>query len=214
MPSPVTEKGYHLGREPANKGQRLPVEILTTQEVKALIRASSNRAPTGIRNRALIVTLYRAGLRAGEALHLKPSNVDPQEGTVTVLHGKGDRRRTVGVDPEAMAVIMRWLDRRHELGINGRAPLFCTLKGRPLKASYLRTTLKRLADRAGINKRVHPHGLRHTMAYELMMEGVPMPIIQQQLGHASLTTTERYLRHIAPKDVIKAMRDRSWRLDD
>jgi integrase len=52
------------------------------------------------------------------------------------------------------------------------------------------------------------------MAYELMMEGVPMPIIQQQLGHASLATTERYLRHIAPKDVIKAMRDRSWRLDD
>ena len=214
VPSLVTEKGYHLGREPANKGQRLPVEILTNQEVKALIRASSNRAPTGIRNRALIVILYRGGLKAGEALHLKPSNVDSQEGTVTVLHGKGDRRRTVGVDPEAMAVIMRWIDRRHELGVNGLAPLFCTLKGRPLKASYLRTVLKRLADRAGINKRVHPHGLRHTMAYELMMEGVPMPIIQHQLGHASLATTERYLRHIAPKDMIKAMRDRSWRLDD
>ena len=95
-----------------------------------------------------------------------------------------------------------------------RLALFCTLKGRPLKASYVRTMLKRLADRAGVDKRVHPHGLRHTMAYELMMEGVPMPIIQQQLGHASLATTEQYLRHIAPKDVIKAMRNRSWRLDD
>ena len=94
MPSPAIEKGYHLGREPANKGQRLPVEVLTAAEVKALIRASSNRAPTGIRNRALIVTLYRGGLRAGEALQLKQNNVDPQQGTVTVLHGKGDRRRS------------------------------------------------------------------------------------------------------------------------
>lgn len=113
-----------------------------------------------------------------------------------------------------MAVIMRWLDRRHELGISGRARLYCALNGRQLKPSYVRTMVKRLADLAGINKRVHPHGLRHTMAYELMMEGVPMPIIQQQLGHASLATTERYLRHIAPKDVIEAMTDRSWRLDD
>ena len=70
---------------------------------------------------------------------------------------------------------MRWLDRRHHLGIDSSAPLFSTLTGQPLKPSYLRTMLKRLADRAAIDKRVHPHGLRHTMAYELMMEGVPMP---------------------------------------
>ena len=62
----------------------------------------------------------------------------------------------------------------------------------------------------GMEKRVHPHGLRHTMAFELMMEGVPVPIIQQQLGHASLATTDRYLRHLAPRDVVMAMQQREW----
>lgn len=74
----------------------------------------------------------------------------------------------------------------------------------------MRTLLPRLAARAGVTKRVHPHGLRHTLAFELMMEGVPVPIIQRQLGHASLATTQRYLDHIAPKDVIEAMQARVW----
>jgi integrase len=129
---------------------------------------------------------------------------------VTVLHGKGDRRRTVGLDPTAMALVLRWADKRKTLGIGPRSPLFSTLDGRPLKPSYLRTLLPRLAQKAGIAKRVHPHGLRHTLAFELMMEGVPVPIIQRQLGHASLATTQRYLDHLAPREVIEAMRQREW----
>ena len=79
-----------------------------------------------------------------------------------------------------------------------------------MNPSHVRTLLRRLADRVGIDKRVHPHGLRHTHAYELMMEGVPMPIIQQQLGHVSLATTDRYLSHIAPRQVIETMGQREW----
>jgi integrase len=59
-------------------------------------------------------------------------------------------------------------------------------------------------------ERVHPHGLRHTHSLGLMMEGVPVPVIQQQLGHASLATTDRYLRHLAPKDVVEVMQRREW----
>jgi len=210
MPTPITQPGYHTGRTAPNKGQSYPVEVLTEDEVRALIRACSNRAPTGIRNRALVTVMYRGGLRLGETLALKPKDIDPDRGTITVLHGKGDRRRTVGVDPGAMAIIMRWVERRSGLGINGRAKLFCTLQGQPLKPSYVRTMLVRVAEKVGIEKRVHPHGLRHTHSYELMMEGVPVPVIQQQLGHASLATTDRYLRHIAPKDVVEVMRQREW----
>ena len=152
----------------------------------------------------------RTGLIALGSDTIQESN----QGTITVLHGKQDRSRTIGIDPEAVAVVMRWLDTRHSLSIGGRLPVFCTLKGRPLKPSYVRTALARLAARAGIEKRVHPHGLRHTMAYELMMEGYPMPLIQKQLGHTSLATTERYLQHIAPKDLIEAMRDRDWHLKE
>ena len=210
MPTAITQPGYHLGRKAPNKGHTYPPEILTEDEVRALIRACSNRAPTGIRNRALITTMYRGGLRLGETLALKPKDIDPDRGTITVLHGKGDRRRTVGIDPGAMAIVMRWVEKRQGLGINGRARLFCTLQGQPLKPSYVRTMLVRVAEKVGIEKRVHPHGLRHTHSYELMMEGVPVPVIQQQLGHASLATTDRYLRHIAPKDVVEVMQRREW----
>ncbi len=208
MNSPVVTPGYHAGRAAPNKGKTYPPEVLTEDEVKALIRASSNRAPTGVRNRALITVMYRAGLRLSEALALKPKDIDADAGTVTVLHGKGDKRRVVGLDPGSMAVLLRWDDRRRQHGLTGRSPLFCTLEGRPLYASYARTLLHRLGAKAGIEKRVHPHGLRHSMSYELMMEGVPVPLIQQQLGHASLATTQRYLDHIAPKDLVEAMQRR------
>jgi len=178
-------------RRLGNAGKTYPAEILTADEVRALIRACSHRAPTGIRNRALIVVLYRAGLRVSEALALRPKDVDLEAGTVTVLHGKNDRRRTVGIDAGAGAVIERWAERRRGLGINGRAPLFCTLGGDPLQASYVRALLPRLAARAGIEKRVHPHGLRHTHAAELAAEGTPINLVQAQLGHSNVATTSR-----------------------
>jgi site-specific recombinase XerD len=208
--SPVTEPGYHAGRQAPNKGRTYPPEILDPDEVKGLLGACSNRAPTGVRNRALITVMYRGGLRLGEALALRPSDVDAARGTVTVLHGKGDRRRTVGLDPAAMSIVLRWVEKRKSLGLGRRARLFCTLQGQPLKPSYVRTLLPRLATKAGIDKRVHPHGLRHTHAAELMWEGIPVPIIQRQLGHASLATTDKYLRSIAPADVVEAMQNRVW----
>ncbi len=199
-------------REAPNKSKRYPAEILTPEEVKALIRGCSARAPTGIRNRAALTVLYRGGLRIGELLALYPKDVDVESGTVTVLHGKGDKRRTVGLDPGAFAVLERWLDRRKSVGLNGRHPLFCTLQGKPMKAPYLRVLLPRLAERAGIEKRVHPHGFRHAHAAELMREGIPLNVIQQQLGHSSVATTSRYLAHIAPQEVIDAMQRREWEL--
>ncbi len=111
-----------------------------------------------------------------------------------------------------MALIGRWVDTRRSLGINGHFVLFCSLRGGPIKLSYVRTLLPRLARKACIEKRVHPHGLRHTHAFELMMEGVPIPIIQQQLGHSSLSTTDRYVSHLAPVDVIAEMKRREWSL--
>lgn len=208
--SPATRKGHHAGRRPANAGKTYPIEILTAEEVRGLIRACSSRGTTGIRNRALIVVLYRGGLRLSEALALHPKDVDPRGGTISVLRGKGDKRRTVGLDPGAMAVVERWLDCRRGLGINGRCRLFCTLQGLPLKPSYVRTLLPRLATKAGIEKRVHAHGLRHTHAAELAAEGVPVNLIQAQLGHSSLATTDRYLRHVAPMQLVEALRAREW----
>ena len=197
--------------KPWNKGRKLPAEPLTQDEVLALLKGCSNRAPTGIRNRALIALFYRAGLRVKEALSLMPKDCDLKQGTIRVLHGKGDKSRLVGLDPEASAVLQRWLDRRQRLGINGRHPVFCTLKGKPLYSAYTRNLMKRLAAKVGIEKRVHPHGLRHTHAYELANEGTPLHVIQQQLGHSSLATTDRYVRHLNPQAVVDVMRGRTWK---
>ena len=187
-----------------------PVEILTPEEVKRLLRACSGRAPTGIRNRALLVLGWRGGLRLGEVLALHPKDLDPEAGTVNVLRGKGGRQRTVGLDPTAFTLIERWLDKRRELGLNGRHPLICTLKGEPLLPSYVRVLMPRLGRKAGIEKRVHFHGLRHAHAHELAREHTPINVIQQQLGHSNLATTHVYLCKIAPQQVIETMQEREW----
>jgi site-specific recombinase XerD len=207
----VTRPGHHRGRIPANKGKTYPAEILTTDEVRALLGQCSQTSSLGIRDRALITMLYRSGLRCAEALALHLKDVDRRVSSVTVLHGKGDRRRTVGIDPGALRIVGSWIERRRELELPADAPLFCTLRGTPIPSSQVRQLLPRLARQAGIAKRVHPHGLRHTHAYELMMEGVAMAIIQRQLGHLSLATTNTYLAHIAPKELIDTIRKREWK---
>jgi site-specific recombinase XerD len=221
--SPAIQPGYLAGREPGNKGKTYPPEVLTRDEITALVRRCSNRAPTGQRNRALIVVLHHTGIRIAEAVGqrdretgaweggLFPRDIDTRAGTLTVRHGKGDRHRTLGIDPAALAILERWLDTRRRLGIGPRRRLFCTLAGEPLNDSYVRQLLHRVAAKAGIDKRVTPHSLRHTFAFEQVMErGTPPPLLQAMLGHASLRTTTRYTRHVAPKDVIDAMRDRGW----
>ena len=127
-----------------------------------------------------------------------------------LVQAKGGKDRTVGLDPAAFALLERWSDHRQKLSLNGRQRFVCTLKGRPVQTAYVRGLLPRLAARAGIEKRVHPHGLRHTHAAELMREGVPVNVISRQLGHSSIATTARYLDHIQPQEVIEAMQRREW----
>ena len=103
-----------------NKGAKLPGEVLEASEVVALIRACG-RGPAGVRNAALIAIMFGAGLRVSEALALKVSDLNLNNGTVRVRHGKGDRARTVALDASAQAYVERWLGRREQLGLNGRS---------------------------------------------------------------------------------------------
>jgi site-specific recombinase XerD len=158
----------------------------------------------------LITVLWRAGLRIAEALALRVIDVDRDAGTICVLHGKGRKARTVGIDPGAMAMVERWLDARARLGINGHSLLFCTLKSGQIHPTYVRAMLKRKARKAGIERRVHPHGLRHTLAAEMREEGADIGVISKQLGHSSIATTARYVDHLAPTVVIETMQKRTW----
>lgn len=192
-----------------NKGKRYPPEVLKPDEVRALIHeAGRGSGAIAVRNRALVAVLYSGALRASEALALRPQDIDAEHGIVRV-RGKGDKARTVRISDAALAHVERWLDRRRALGISKRAPLFCAAsgarKGSPLATSYLRRLLPALKTRAGIDReRINPHALRHTRAFELA-ESSPVHVIQAVLGHTSLSTTNTYLRHVRPQEVIDAM---------
>ncbi|MFG0241663.1 MAG: tyrosine-type recombinase/integrase [Phycisphaerales bacterium JB054] len=202
----------HVRGEPltTNAGRRFPPEVLTDYEVRSLLDACGGGLPSCARNRALIAVLYRGGLRVSEALDLYPKDLDANVGAVRVLNGKGGKARTIGLDPGAFQILGEWMRARGALGIGGRSPVFCTAAGKPVSSSYVRRLLNRLGEQAGIEKRVHPHGLRHTHAAQLRAEGVDIGIISKQLGHRSIATTARYLDHIAPWAVVEAMRGRIW----
>jgi site-specific recombinase XerD len=206
--SPATMPGYHAGRPPRNKGIRYPADPPTVEEIVAVMRLTGEDRH-GWRLRAMIVVLWRGGLRIHEALALAEHDHDSRRGSLLVRHGKGGRRREVGMDDWGWEHLRPWLTERAELPVG---PLFCIIdgptRGRPWSSAAVRSELRRLAARAGLRRRFAPHQLRHAHALELAREGVPLNIIQRQLGHAHLGTTSIYLQGIDPEEIIAAVRAR------
>jgi len=187
--SPATLPGYHAGHPPRNKGMRYPADPPTVEEVVAVMRQAADDRH-GWRVRAIIVVLWRTGLRIQEALALGEHDLDQRRGSLLVRSGKGGRRREVGMGEWAWEQLRPWLAVRVGLPIG---PLFCVIdgptRGRPWSSANVRVEFRRLAAQAGIRRRFAPHQLRHAHALELAREGVPLNIIQRQLGHANLGTT-------------------------
>ena len=198
--------GQVAGQPAPNRGQEYPAEPLSPAEVSGLISQCSRRAPTGIRNRALLTLLYRSGLRVSEVLALRPADVDLGKHSIRLLDTKSGRPQTRGFHPSADDALARWLDTRRALGIgNHGRRLFCTLEGGPLSDDYVRGLLHRLGAKADLDKRVHPHGLRHTFATELEAAGTPVTVISKLLGHSSVAVTSRYLDHLTNAGAVSAL---------
>ena len=155
--SPVTMPGYHQGRPPKNKGQRFPADPPPVEEIIAVMRATGNGAD-GARLRALIIVLWRAGLRISEALDLAETDLDRSRGALLVRAGKGGRRREVGMDRWAWDQLTTYLEVRAALPVGA---LFCVLHGptagRRWEASAARRQLRRTAEAAGVRRRFAPH---------------------------------------------------------
>lgn len=199
-------------RRPTPENPLGPAEVLDEDEIRALLGTFSRRAPTAVRNRALILLLWRAGLRITEALSLQLGDVhlDAARPTLTVrAGGKFGKQRIVGIHGEAAAELGRWLDVRQRLGLGRHRHVFCTLKGGRLDASYVRAMLLRKRKRAGIERRVHPHAFRATLAVELTRDGVPLPAIRDVLGHANIASTDAYVRRVFPEVAIDAVINRA-----
>ncbi len=206
--SPATMPGFHAGRPPRNKGQRYPADPPIVDEIIAVMRHASH-VPHGNRLNGLIVVLWRAGLRINEALSLTERDLDQRRGSILVRHGKNDRRREVGMDAWAWSALEPWLAERAKLPVG---PLFCVIvgptRGHAWSASAARLELHRIALEAGVRRRFAPHQLRHAHAVELLHEGIPLPLIQRQLGHSHLSTTGTYLQGISSEEIISTVHAR------
>ena len=185
---------------------RLPRAILTRREARRIVEAPRARSPLALRDRAILETLYATGIRASELIHLSPFDVDTEEGVLRVIHGKGGKDRHVPLTCAAADAIATYL-------VNGRPVLlaakktgsgiypskaarrlFVSPRGGVLYRATLDKLVHRWAKQARIKKRVTAHVFRHSVAAQLLKRGADIRHIQVLLGHASLSTTERYTR--------------------
>jgi len=180
---------------------RLP-DVLNQQEQSALLLIPNRNAPTGLRNFCLLSVFLNLGLRVSEALSLRVNDIDWLSGKTTIRDGKGGRDRILWLSVEDLAHLQQWRSIRPP----GGPHLFCTLAGGRLSDRYVRDMVKRYARRAGIDKDVHPHTLRHTFATDLLKETKNIRLVQRALGHVSLSTTMIYT-HIVDDQLEAALKN-------
>jgi len=203
-------------KDPSNPsvlyGRQYAKETYDIDEMRLLLAATSGKSATRVRNFALIYLLWRSGLRISEALDLKPVDLDMKTRAVHVRFGKfGKERRVRSIDPHALEACRRWLELRERHGIPRSVEVFCTIDGKgPISDTYVRAMLNRLATKARWEKRIHPHAFRASFAADLARRGMPMPYVQQQLGHENLETTSVYLAAISGQEVAEAMDRIEW----
>ena len=184
--------------------KKLP-EVLSIEEIDAMIGQIDMSKPEGHRNRAIIEMLYGSGLRVSELTELRLSNIYREDGYMRIL-GKGNKQRLVPISPVADEQFGYWLRDRSMLDIKPEASdiAFLNHYGRQLTRAMIFTIVKRLAESAGIRKTISPHTLRHSFATHLLQNGADLRIIQQLLGHESIVTTEIYT-HVDIQDLRDAV---------
>ncbi len=176
---------------------------LSIEDVKGLVRRASGRGHTGSRNRALVSAFVGAGLGVSEALAITVADLDGAAGRVRVAGGRG---RSVAVDPAIMAALMTWVEARRGLGLDdGAGPLFCTRDGLPLEASYVRRLIARLGREAGIEGVVNARTLRESYAAARLAEGASVEDLREELGHASIASTQRFVRQLGGVPQARAL---------
>jgi integrase/recombinase XerD len=173
--------------------RRLPM-VLTQDEMLRILNTPDISQPLGLRDRAILETLYAAGLRVSELITLSVHNVYKDEGLIRVF-GKGDKERIVPVGSEALRSIELYLTTVRPTLSNRKRPvpvLFLNHRGGALSRMSILNFVKRYALAAGISTDVHPHTFRHSFATHLLEGGADLRSVQEMLGHADISTTQIY----------------------
>lgn len=174
--------------------RRLPKQLLSADEVERILNQTLLHGELGIRDRAIIETLYSTGIRRMELANLKLYDVDTRNGTLMVREGKGKKDRMVPIGQRAGQWIERYRDEvRHTLVVEPDAGyLFLHEYGEPLHGNRLTDLVKKYIQAAGVNKPGACHIFRHTMATLMLDNGADIRFIQAMLGHSDLSTTQIY----------------------
>jgi integrase/recombinase XerD len=203
----LTRQGYLLWNPAADLdlprfAQHLPADVLSVDEIERVLSAPDLARPEGIRDRAILETLYSTGMRRMELSRLAVSDISPERGIAVIREGKGKKDRVVPIGSRALAWIERYLaDVRPEL-VYPPDPghLFLRDQGEPLPIDALSRLARKYLDAAGVSKRGACHLFRHAMATLMLENGADVRFIQEILGHTSLESTQIYthvsIRHL------------------
>src|SRR5438309_79740 len=189
----VLERNPAEGLRGPRQDQRLP-HFLTAPDLERLVQAPDARTPLGVRDRAMLETLYSAGLRVSELVGLDCDDMDGDEGILTV-RGKGKRERLALLGKPALKAIDAWLPHRDALiAARGREQpaLFLNQHGGRLTSRSVGRLLEKYLKQTGLDPRTSPHTLRHSFATHLLDAGADVRSVQELLGHRNLTTTQIY----------------------
>jgi len=179
--------------KPPKQVKHLP-GVLTVDEVERLLAQPDVTTPTGIRDLALLETLYSTGVRVSELMGMRLPDLD-WHGSSALIRGKGNKERIVLLGERAMVTLEQYIHEGRPFLRNGRTGcdhVFLSRLGRPLSVRMFHVALSSYLDRADLEKRVTPHTLRHTFASHLLEGGADLRVVQELLGHASLQTTQIY----------------------
>ena len=198
-----------MTKNAARSGHKLPV-ALDMEEVRALLHSPNIKTPTGLRNRAILEVMYRAGLRVSEVVGLRPSDIRWESSILEIHQGKGSKDRNVPFDQETLGWLRAWDTNRHK-----SRRFFCTLQGNEMSSRYIQSMVKRLAHKASLQRaqKITPHVLRHTYATELLADGFTIREVQELLGHSSVATTQIYT-HVRPEHLVEKIIRRNQTCED
>ena len=187
-------------------GRPLP-DVLTREDVEAILAVPDRSTPRGLRDAAMLELLYSSGLRVSELCGLRLNSIQ-EDPPILVVRGKGDKERLVPVGPLALDAIKAYLlEGRPEIEKGTSSPwLFVGRPGKALTREGFWKNLKRIALQSGVTKKVSPHTLRHSFATHLLEGGADLRSVQEMLGHADISTTEIYT-HVAGERLHEVHRE-------